>query len=115
MVRTGRQNLNFRPDVCQEKWRVWNMNKLALVILIALTASGLSFAVAADEDAANDSINATGLNNTLENATLNATLENATLNATLENATLNATLDSGTNSSESDPFASAKNRQPKRK
>ena len=82
------------------------MNKLALAILIALTASGLSFAVAADENAANDSINATGLNNTLENATLNATLENATLNATL---------DSGTNSSESDPFASAKNRQPKRK
>ena len=73
------------------------MNKLALAILIALTACGLSFAIAADENAANDSINATGLNNTIENATLNATL------------------DSGTNSSESDPFASAKNRQPKRK
>ena len=85
----------------------------APIILLAFAALCFGLGFAAEETAANQSTNATAINNTLENITaINATLENATLNAT-QNATLeNVT---GTNASESDPFAGAKNRQPRRK
>ena len=73
---------------------------IASVLLFACVAQ-FSFAFGEEEAAANDSINASQLNETLTNETL----ENATLiNGTLENATLPQV--------DSDPFADAKNRKP---
>jgi hypothetical protein len=78
---------------------------IASVLLLACVAQ-FGFAFGEEEAAANDSINASQLNETLENETLtNETLENATLiNGTLENETLPQ--------ADSDPFADAKNRKP---
>jgi len=78
---------------------------IASVLLFACVAQ-FSFAFGEEEAAANDSINASQLNETLNNETLiNETLENATLiNGTLENETLPQ--------ADSDPFADAKNRKP---
>ena len=73
---------------------------IASVLLFACVAQ-FSFAFGEEEAAANDSINASQLNETLTNETL----ENATLiNGTLENETLPQV--------DSDPFADAKNRKP---
>jgi len=70
------------------------------VLLLACVAQ-FGFAFGEEEAAANDSINASQLNETLTNETL----ENATLiNGTLENETLPQV--------DSDPFADAKNRKP---
>ncbi len=94
------------------------MKTIAYVILLAFAAQCFGSVIAAEDMAANDSTNATQLNETLTNATLiNETQENATLiNETLDNATLiNGTLENETNSSDSNPFADAKNRQPHRK
>jgi hypothetical protein len=74
---------------------------MASMLLFVFTVQGFGFAFAAEQAAANDSSNATQMNETLDNATaINGTLENATA--------INGTDDSN-------PFADAKNRQPKRK
>jgi hypothetical protein len=73
---------------------------IASLLLLACVAQ-FGFAFGEEEAAANDSINASQLNETLTNETL----ENATLiNGTLENETLPQV--------DSDPFADAKNRKP---
>ena len=73
---------------------------IASLLLLACVAQ-FGFAFGEEEAAANDSINASQLNETLTNETL----ENATLiNGTLENETLPQ--------ADSDPFADAKNRKP---
>lgn len=69
---------------------------MASMILFVFAAQGFGFAFGAEQATANDSINATHMNETLKNATLT--------NETLENATLTQ--------NDSDPFANAKNRQP---
>jgi hypothetical protein len=69
---------------------------MASMILFVFAAQGFGFAFGAEQATANDSINATQMNETLKNATLT--------NETLENATLTQ--------NDSDPFANAKNRQP---
>ncbi|MCK9440708.1 MAG: hypothetical protein M0Q13_04720 [Methanothrix sp.] len=83
------------------------------MLLFVFAAQVFGLAYGTEEAAANDSINATQMNETISNATLsnetltNETLENATLtNGTLENASL------AENESESNPFADAKNRKP---
>ncbi|MFA6373228.1 MAG: hypothetical protein WCW68_11420 [Methanothrix sp.] len=83
------------------------------MLLFVFAAQVFGLAYGTEEAAANDSINATQMNETISNATLsnetltNETLENATLtNETLENASL------AENESESNPFADAKNRKP---
>jgi hypothetical protein len=83
-----------------------NFLAMASMILFVFAAQGFGFAFGAEQAAANDSINASQMNETLENATLiNETLENVTIiNGTLENATLTQ--------NDSDPFANAKNRKP---
>ena len=73
---------------------------IASLLLLACVAQ-FGFAFGEEEAAANDSINASQLNETLTNETL----ENATLiNGALENETLPQV--------DSDPFADAKNRKP---
>jgi len=69
---------------------------MASMILFVFAAQGFGFAFGAEQATANDSINATQMNETLKNATLT--------NETLENATLTQ--------NDSSPFANAKNRQP---
>jgi hypothetical protein len=90
-------------------------NSIAILILFALTACSLGFALAEESVKVNESANAT------ENATLNnQTLENETLiNETLENATeINETLTNETITNETDsdanPFENTKGRQPSR-
>ncbi|MCX6674189.1 MAG: hypothetical protein NTY37_10480 [Methanothrix sp.] len=80
---------------------------MASMLLSVFAVQGFGFAFGAEQTTANDSINASQMNETLNNGTLiNGTLENGTLiNGTLENATLTQ--------NDSDPFANAKNRQPK--
>lgn len=74
-----------------------------LLFVFAAQVFGLAYGTEEGVAAANDSINATQINN----ATNNATITNETLgNGTLENISLtNAT-------NESNPFADAKNRKP---
>jgi hypothetical protein len=83
----------------------------ASILLFVFAAHVLGLAYGAEEAAANDSTNATEINETIINANLtnetigNETLENVTLiNDTLENASLSQ--------NKSDPFANAKNRKP---
>ena len=89
-----------------------NILAMASMLLFVFAAQVFGFAFGTEEAAANDSMNATQINETIENATLtnetlgNQTLENVTLiNGTLENVSLAQ--------NESDPFANAKNRKPK--
>jgi len=81
---------------------------MASMLLFVFAAQGFGFAFGAEQATANDSINASQMKETLKNVTLiNVTLENVTLiNGTLKNATLTQ--------NDSNPFANAKNRQPKR-
>ncbi len=86
---------------------------IASILLFVFIAqvSGLVYETEGGETAANDSINATQINETASNATItNETLANATLNnINLTNVTPdNASL----SQNESDPFANAKNRKP---
>jgi hypothetical protein len=83
-----------------------NFLVMALMIMFVFAAQGIGFALGAEQAAANDSINASQMNETLKNTTLiNETLENITLvNDTLENVSLSQ--------NESDPFTNAKNRKP---
>jgi len=107
------------------------------MLLFVFAVQGFGSAFGAEQTTTNDSINASQMKETLKNVTLiNVTLENATLiNATLENVTfingtlesatlINGTLESATlingtlknatlTQKDSNPFANAKNRQPK--
>ena len=81
------------------------------MLLFVFAAQVFGLAYGTQEAAANDSMNATEINETTNNATVtnetlgNDTLENITLiNSTLENVSLSQ--------NESDPFANAKNRKP---
>jgi hypothetical protein len=99
---------------------------MASMIMFVFAAQGFGFALGAEQAAANDSINASQMNETLKNTTLiNETLENVTIiNGTLENVTIingklenvtiiNETLENASLSqNESDPFTNAKNRKP---
>jgi hypothetical protein len=80
----------------------------ASMLLFVLAAQTLGLAFGTEEATANDLINVTHMNETLKNATLtNLTLENITLiNGTLGNESAAQ--------NDSNPFADAKNRQPKR-
>jgi hypothetical protein len=83
-----------------------NFLVMASMIMFVFAAQGFGFALGAEQAAANDSINASQMNEPLKNTTLiNGTLENVTIiNETLENASLSQ--------NESDPFTNAKNRKP---
>ena len=91
---------------------------IASMLLFVFAVQGFGFAFGAEQATANDSINASQMKETLKNVTLiNVTLENVTfINGTLESATLiNGTLKNATlTQNDSNPFANAKNRQPKR-
>ena len=86
--------------------------------MFVFAAQGFGFALGAEQATANDSINASQMNETLKNTTLiNETLENVTIiNGTLENVTIiNGTLENvSLSQNESDPFTNAKNRKPSR-
>jgi hypothetical protein len=86
------------------------------MLLFVFAAQVFGLAYGTQEAAANDSMNATQINETLKNTTLiNETLENVTIiNGTLENVTIiNETLENASLSqNESDPFTNAKNRKP---
>ncbi len=73
-----------------------NILIMASMIMFVFAAQGFGFAFGAEQAAANDSINASQMNETLNNTTL--------INETLENASLSQ--------NESDPFTNAKNRKP---
>jgi hypothetical protein len=74
-----------------------------LLIVFAVQVLGLAYGTEEGKAAANDSINATQINNT----TNNATITNETLgNGTLENIPLT------NDTNESNPFANSKNRKP---
>jgi hypothetical protein len=84
---------------------------MASMLLFVFAAQVFGLAYGTQEAAANDSMNATQINETTKNANLtnetlgNDTLENITLiNGTLENVSLSQ--------NESDPFTNAKNRKP---
>jgi hypothetical protein len=84
---------------------------MASMLLFVFAAQIFGLAYGTEEAAANDSMNATQINETNQNANLtnetlgNDTLENITLvNGTLENVSLSQ--------NESDPFTNAKNRKP---
>jgi hypothetical protein len=96
-----------RPKIRGVEMKIFIAMASILLFVFAAQAFGLAFGV--EETAANDSINASQMNETLKNVTLiNGTLENVTLiNGTLENVTLAQ--------NDSNPFANAKNRQPSRR
>ena len=80
------------------------------MLLFVFAAQVFGLAYGTQEANANDSMNATEINETINNATTNETMGNDTLeNITLINSSLeNVSL----SQNESDPFTNAKNRKP---